>query len=304
MRRPSLRQIEAFRAIVETGTVRAAAEMLYISQPAASKLLSTLEEDIGLNLFDRNSGRLVLTKRGMRLYEEVDRVFSGVDQISRAVDLIRREERDRLQIGLMPGLSGRFVANVVSRFLEKHPGVHVSVEARDSQFLADRLISRQLDVGILTTIPDPTHVAVESLCDEPFWCILPLGHQKARLELLRAEDLVDENLVAFAPDSFTQRRINSALAKQGVRLASVIEANTAASMCEFVAAGLGVAVVHPLTVEQAQGRVLFRPFTPEISNALMICRPQMVRHSELTTSFISLAKQVAQATMSHLREDI
>ena len=70
MRRPlNLRQIEAFKAVVENGTVSRAAEVLRISQPGVSKMIAHLEENTELTLFDRPKGRLVVTQRGMRLYE-------------------------------------------------------------------------------------------------------------------------------------------------------------------------------------------------------------------------------------------
>ena len=93
MRRLTFRQIEAFRALVEGGTVTRAAELLHISQPAVSKQLANLEEDCGVALFDRTKGRLVLTDAGIRLYDEVSKIFVGVNQ--RRTQLTRyREEQD------------------------------------------------------------------------------------------------------------------------------------------------------------------------------------------------------------------
>ena len=78
VRQLNLRQVEAFKAVIEYGTVSRAAEMMNVSQPATSKLIAHLEEDTGLRLFDRVKGRLVPTRHGMRLFEEIDRIFAGV----------------------------------------------------------------------------------------------------------------------------------------------------------------------------------------------------------------------------------
>lgn len=301
MRPPTLRQIEAFRAVIEAGTVSKAAEVLRISQPAASKLLITLEEDTGLRLFDRESGRLVLTERGMRLYEEINRIFAGVDQIGRAVEMVRREDRGHLQIGLMPALSGRFIAEVISRFLAQHPTVHVSVDTRASQFIVEWLLTRQLDVAILTTVPDKADLAVMPLIEEPFCCILPLNHPKARFSCLTPRDLADEALVAFAPNSYTRGRVEEVFEREGVKPKNTLEATTASTVCEFVAAGLGVAVVHPLMVEQARERVAIRTFRPAVESGFLICRPQPVRNRELVDSFIALAQDVAKNTVLSIR---
>src|SRR5690554_4213192 len=98
-RRLSLRQIEGFLAVMEAGTVVGAAGILHISQPAVSKLLAYLEADIGMQLFDRQRGRLVPTRQGLQLHDEVLRVFGGLNQVERAVAAIRREDRRQLRIG-------------------------------------------------------------------------------------------------------------------------------------------------------------------------------------------------------------
>jgi DNA-binding transcriptional LysR family regulator len=123
VRRLNLRQVEAFKAVIEYGTVSRAAEMMNVSQPAMSKLIAHLEEDTALRLFDRVKGRLVATRRGMRLYEEIDRIFAGVRQVENAVEAIRRDEQSRLLIGVMPALSGSFIQEATSRFLARQPGV-------------------------------------------------------------------------------------------------------------------------------------------------------------------------------------
>jgi DNA-binding transcriptional LysR family regulator len=123
MRPINLRQIEAFKAVVDCGTVSRAAEMMNVSQPAISKLIAHLEEDAGLRLFDRLKGRLAPTRRGMRLYEEVERIFAGVRQIENAIETIRRDEQRRLLIGVMPALSGSFIQQATSNFLAQQPDV-------------------------------------------------------------------------------------------------------------------------------------------------------------------------------------
>src|SRR3546814_162603 len=204
VRTPNLRQIEAFKAVIETGTVSRAAELLRSSQPAASKLLTHLEEDTGLQLFDRRRGRLVPTERGMRLYEEIDRIFAGVKQVERAVESIRREEHDRLLIGVMPGLAGPFISRAVVGFLKRHPKAYVSVAARSSQFVADWLLARQLDVGIISMRIDHRHFEAEPLISLPLVCVMPIGHRLAKKKRITPRDLVKEDFIAFGEGSHTR----------------------------------------------------------------------------------------------------
>ena len=148
-RRINLRQIEVYKAVIELGTVSAAAAALNVSQPAVSKMLVQLEADCELRLFDRVRGRLAPTEQGMQLYAEIDRIFSGVQQVENAIDALHRQAHGRVLIGVMPGLSGAFVQMVVTAFLREHPGTYCSVEARSSEWIMESLVGRRLDVGLL-----------------------------------------------------------------------------------------------------------------------------------------------------------
>src|SRR5437868_1521109 len=134
-RQINLRQIEAFKAVIENGTVSRAAELLNVSQPAMSKLIAHLEFDTGLKLFDRVKGRLAPTAHAMRLYDEVGRIFAGVRQVENAVDAIRREEQGRLAVGVMPALSGSFIQQATMGFLKHHSKVFCSVHSLTTQWI-------------------------------------------------------------------------------------------------------------------------------------------------------------------------
>ncbi|MBY6153793.1 LysR family transcriptional regulator [Vannielia litorea] len=285
MRQPSLRQIEALMAVVETGSVSRAAVMLRISQPAASKLIAHLEEDAGMQLFERSSGRLVPTERGMRLYEEADRIFGSVDQLARAVDRIRREEKGQLLVGIMPGLAGPFMARVLRGFREKHPDVFVSVETRSSQFLADWLISRRLDVGFLITRVEHETITTEPVQNPPMICLLPPGHPLCAKKTLTPLDLEGVPFIGFGATSLTRRRINAAFEQEGCFPNVVLDATTGQNVCEFVVNGFGVTITDALVAESAIGRVEVRPFKPEIRSDLHISWPTHSRKSELVEAF-------------------
>ncbi|EPX80533.1 LysR substrate-binding domain-containing protein [Salipiger mucosus] len=285
MRQPSLRQIEALMAVVETGSVSRAALMLRISQPAASKLIAHLEEDAGMQLFERSSGRLVPTERGMRLYEEADRIFGSVDQVARAVDRIRREEKGQLLVGVMPGLAGPFMARVLRGFRERYPDVFVSVETRSSQFLADWLVSRRLDIGFLITRVEHETIRTEPVKNPPMICLLPMGHRLAAKKVVRPKDLEGEPFIGFGVTSLTRRRINAAFETEGYFPNIVLDATTGQNVCEFVANGFGVTVTDALVAEIALGRVEVRRFEPEIKSDLHISWPTHSRKSELVEAF-------------------
>jgi DNA-binding transcriptional LysR family regulator len=293
----NLRQIEAFKAVIESGTVSRAAEVLRISQPAVSKLLAHLEQQTKLSLFDRLRGRLVPSRQGMRLYQEIDRIFVGVRQVESAVESIRREEQGRLNIGIMPGLSGAFIRRVTMAFLESHPEVYISVHVRSSQLIADWLISRQLDVALIRSRLDNPYVDTESLMEHPLVCVMPPGHRLARKKVIVPRDLDGEPFVSFAHDSYTGEQIAVMFETHKVKAKVVLDATVAPTVCEFVACGLGLSLIHPLFVDSLDGRLAMRRFQPALPFDFLMCRARNSRNVGLVDAFAGQMRAVA-ATMS------
>jgi DNA-binding transcriptional LysR family regulator len=299
-RQLNLRQIEAFKAVIESGTVSSAAGILNISQPAMSKLIAHLEEDTGLKLFDRVKGRLAPTERGMRLYEEIDRIFAGVRQVENAVDVIRREQQGQLLVGVMPALSGSFIQQATTSFLKGRANVFCSVQSRSSQWIADWLVTRKLDVGLISSRIDNPYIATEPLMEHPLVCIMPRDHPLARKSVIRPNDLDDVPFISFDPESYTGQRIAPVFETYSVRANIVLVANVSPTLCEFVAAGLGVSLVHPLMASGMQDRLAVRRFEPAVQLDFQLCRIRDSRNAGLVEAFV----QETRATAERISRDL
>lgn len=294
-RQPTLRQIEAFKAVIETGTVSRAAEVLNMSQPAASKLLTNLEADIGLELFERRRGLLVPTARGVRFYEEVDRIFSGLNQINQAVDTLRREERGQLVIGVLPGLSGHFVCDVIQSFTRLHPDVHIALHGRSSQYLMEWMRSGHLDLALVAGRFDGGHIETELILRQPIVCFLPFDHPLAAKDVLRLEDIAEAPFISFMSSSYTRLQLDRIFEAQGLRPNIVMEASNAQNVCELVACGLGIALAHPIYIAELSGKVAIRPFLPQEMADFLLCRPRQGRSRRLVDDFITCLHEKAES---------
>ena len=296
----NLRQIEAFKALIEHGTVSRAAEMLTLSQPAASKLLMQLERDNGLRLFDRDKGRLAPTAQAMRLYEEIDRIFAGVRQVESAIAVIRREEQGRLVIGVLPALSGAFIQRTTMNFLKRNPNVYCSIHSFGSQWIAERVLTRKLDVGLVTARIDNPSVLTEKLLERPLVCIMPIGHALARRKVVRPEHLNGIPFISFSVDSYTGQKIASIFEKYKVNANIVLTADVNPTLCQFVAAGLGISLVHPLFIAGMEKLLVARPFEPATPFDFLLCFARDARNARLIAEFVSETKAMA----TQLSEDL
>src|SRR5579875_64147 len=128
----NLRQCEVFRAVMEAGTVTAAAERLHVSQPAISKILAQLEQELGFRVFLRQRQRLLPTPEAQALYQEVRRAFVGLDYLTRFAADLRDLRQGHLVLAASHAVCSFYLPGVVAGFLRDHPGLSVSMHAMDS----------------------------------------------------------------------------------------------------------------------------------------------------------------------------
>lgn len=303
MKRPlQLRQIEAFKALIEQGTASRAAAVLHVTQPAVSKLLVHLEEETGLVLFERVKGRLSPTEQGMRLYAEVDRIFAGLRQLEEAVTIIQRNDKRHFAIGVLPALSGAFIRRVTMMFLENCPDVHPAVHPRASNIVADRVAMRQMDVGFTTNLMNNPNLVMTRIIEASLVCIMPKGHHLSALDLITPEDIRGVPFVSFA--THNQGRTTSKVADVfracGIALNIVMECETTPTLCEFVSAGLGISLVHPLSIIDMKDRLDIRRFTPDITEYFHLCHVKSPTNSELVAEYKRCALVIADAACAEV----
>jgi len=292
-RQVTLRQVEAFKAVIENGTLSRAADILHISQPSMSKLIAYLEMDTGLKLFDRLKGRLAPTKNGMRLYNEIDRIFAGLRQVDNAVDAIRREERGQISVGVLPALSGSFIERATTTFLSDRPNVFCSIHSRSSWGIVDWVVARKFDVGLVDDGFKNPYVSLEPLMEQPMVCVMPLDHPLTAKKRIEPKDLDEIPFVGFPVDSDVGNRVSALFETHGVRPRTVMVANFVLTVCKFVAAGHGVSLVHPVLASELGDRIAVRRFTPDLYDNVVLCRINDSENAPLIDHFAQKLRETA-----------
>lgn len=289
----NLRQIEAFKAVMETGTVTEAATRMHISQPGVSKLLQLFERSAGMSLFVRDRGRLSPTPEARLLYDEVERVFQSASRVQQAAQEIRSLQRGSLSVGVMPALSVGFAQEVLARLCTPQPGVSVSIHARDTPKLVEQLVTHQVELLYSVLPMEHPEIRTELLCRLPLVCILPPGHRLVARREIRCRDLTGERFASFRHDSAVRHRIDQVFEDAKISRTIVLEAQMAPTICAFVARGLGVSIVNPLYVGAFAPALVVRPFRPRIESEIFMAMRRGHRVSALAEAFVEVARAVA-----------
>ena len=297
----NLRQIEAFRAVMISGTVQGAADLMRISQPAVSRLVRDLENATELSLFDRQRRRLRPRQEAHLLFREVEQAFAGIDRLRQTVRDIRAFGVGELRIATVTALAAGFLPQVCQSLLAANPDITLKLQTYASAIVEDELINDRCDVGVTFAPLNRPGALAEPVISTEAVCVLPPGHRLAARRLVRPVDLANERFVALASGDRTRLQIDRAFAAAGVKRAVNVEAGLATFVCALVARGYGVSIVNPFTAMdfEAYGLTL-RRFAPAIDSEIFVGFPATRPRSRLVERFVTALRRAASERINEL----
>lgn len=250
------RMVQAFRAVLQSGSVTRAAAVLNVSQPSVSRLLADLETRTGLSLFERRGPRLTPTAAGLELYEDVERAFVGLEHVRDAAEQIRSRHSGVLTVAAISAVGYALLPQVLQAFRAEPGAPRLRLHIVPSQQALTMLSLRRCDLAF-AVIPPSAEIG-RQLHDFPMRgrVILPAGHRLAHgRRPLEPGDLVGEPMVALVTQSLPRIDTDKAFALAGVTPTIVAETMQSYSAAQLVRAGLGFAIVDPMTAgaHEAQG---------------------------------------------------
>ena len=286
-----LRQMEAFRAVMLTGSMNGAARLLFISQPAVSRMIAYTEQSLGLRLFDRTSGKVVPTAEAELLFREVEAMYDSalrVDDFAR--DLVSQPQ-GTLTICTSPSLALNFVPPVVARFVQDQPEVRLKYHTALLSEMAHQLTSRKADLAVCVLPIEDPNLIVEPFAEGRMVAIVPHGHPLATRRALEPRDIVQYPLILYSRNIPFGQIVATALQRAGLDWRSSIDIHRAELACALVRAGAGVAIVDEFSVSGAGWPgIVVKPLWEAIPLTLSLARARFVRPSRQAREFTKLVK--------------
>ena len=297
--RISHRHIEVFRALMLSGSTTGAAQMLFTSQPTISRELARLEQLLGYALFERAQGRLRPHARALRLFEEVQRSWAGLDRVVEHAMALGQPQHSSISVLCLPALSHALLPNALARLHAVHGAVAVSVTTQDGPLLQEWMAAQRFDLGLteLGDAPPGTRALALPAMDEV--AVLPAGHPLAAKAVLSAADFAHLPFISLARDDPYRAQIDEVFQKAQVPRQMLLETHSAVAICAMVQQGLGVAVVNPLTAWACAGpQLVVRPvdfsIPFQVHMLLPLHRPAVPEVQWLVQALQSAAQGAAQ----------
>lgn len=267
----TFRQVDAFRAVVSSGSVTDAAALLGVSQPAVSRLISDLEGEVGFPLFRREGRTLVPTEEGRLLVGEIRQAVAGMEHIKDAATIIGRFGHRALQLVTTPSFARGLAPDLIARFAEQHPQVMARMEIEANDDTVEWLVSQSHDFGLSSSVPNNPALKHLALQKGEVACVLPKGHALAGRRTLKPKDLRDESFVSYMAGSRFRHEIDCVFEGAGVEREMRFETRTTGAICQLVSRGLGVSVVAATKAQLKDTGCVVVPFkAPLVFQAVLI----------------------------------
>jgi DNA-binding transcriptional LysR family regulator len=243
----TLRQLRAFVAVAENGSVSQAAQALSISQSAISEAVRDLEADLGVRLFDRHARGLSVTQRGHQFLRHAHAILAQVAASRRAVGEGREALTGALHLGVTSLMAGYVFSDLLARFRRANPEVTVTAIEDSGEYLEHLLIGGELDAAVMTTGGLRTRAAlmVEIIEVSPFRLWLPAGHPLAAQDAIALADLASEPLITLTADEMEQETAHL-LSALSPRPRVAFRTRSVEAVRSLVATGAGVALLPDL----------------------------------------------------------
>jgi DNA-binding transcriptional LysR family regulator len=246
----NINQLKIFYISGKWQSFSAAAEELFLSQPAVTMQIRALESYFNMKLFHRHGRRMELTEAGRVLFGYAQKIFDLAAKAERTIWELKDLETGTLKIGTTKTYAKHFMPFLISTFQESHPGVHVILSEGSSAEIANSLIVHKNELGLIARSKYPPQLKVCSLRREELVLVFGRHHPLSRLRKISISDLAREPLILREKGSGTRDMIVELYREARLKPIILTEASNVDFIKELVETGNGISFVVKSAVQE------------------------------------------------------
>lgn len=295
----NLNHLRVFMVVAEHEHITRAAEQLILSQPAVTKIVQSLEQEIGQELIERHGRRIVLTHAGHVLHDYARTIFGLEREMEEALASLQDLEGGEVTLAANTTAGVYLLPRVVARFRARYPQVTLHIAILNSRDIVMRALNWQLDFGLVeaepSTIAPGLHVELFAY-DELLLVVAP-AHRWSGERSLPPQSLRDRELLLREEGSGIREVIENALLHQNITITPLLTLQDNEAIKQMVLHGVGAAIVPAITVgrELAGGELMHIPIVGvELRPQLSLIRRVDKQLSRAALAFYDLLRAFAQ----------
>lgn len=303
-----LRQLEAFAAVMSVGSVTGAARLLNRSQPAITRLVQELEAEIGYALFTRNGPRVTPTAQGFLLLEDAERALTGLRRIHERAAEIAHGDAQPLLLAATSALAVGLLPQALKRVEAQSGAGRMQLRTALPEQVVHAVLTGAVQLGASSLPLEHRGLQVHWIGQLACVAVLPQHDPLASFDKVPLAALAQRRLITMSNSSPLRHRLDAVLAEAGRapgQHGALIETNSSINAQALVRAGLGVAVLEPLTAHGAPlDGVVVRPLDTDIPFFFGVITPQAKPLSAPVRALADALLQAAAALPGFVQHDV
>lgn len=236
-------QLEYFVTVAKLEHMTRAAEALAISQPALSRSISKLEEELGVPLFDRQGRSIMLNRYGELFLYRVQRMRKEYEKAVLELQELNNPELGDVSLGFLHTLGTSIVPDLIRAFRQKHPHIRFHFTQNYSHSQLKQLLAGELDLCLLAAIDTEPPVCWKELWRDELFIMVPIDHPLAHRKSIKMKELEHESFVLMKKGYALRRSADRLLNAAGIKPKISYEGDEVSTIAGFVGAGLGVSLL-------------------------------------------------------------
>ncbi len=282
--------LNEFIVLAETENYLQASETLFISQSSLSKHIKSLEEEIGVPLFDRSSRKVRLNEYGTTFLKYAQQILDVEFCLRRDIADLKETEHNILRIGSIPLMAPYRITDIIAKFQKNNPDCSISLLEGESAELKNMLRKNQCDLAFIReeSESDPEFEKFPFTTDH-LVAVLPENHPLAASETIRLEQLKDEHFLFLQPDTLLYNLSTSACQKAGFSPNITYTGKRAENIIDLVSKGMGVSLLMEkpiLSLALSEPKVAIIDVEPRVISNIFIYYKKNIPLSALAKRFM------------------
>ncbi|MFT8361829.1 MAG: LysR family transcriptional regulator [Sporolactobacillus sp.] len=236
-------QIEYFQVVAKLQHMTKAAEELSISQPALSRSIARLEEELGVSLFERQGRSIILNQYGRVLLKHVTHILKEIDETKRELKTLMDPEYGEVSLGFLHTLGVNVIPDILRSFQQVHPNTKVKLYQNNNTALLHQLETGEIDLCLVHHSFDEPHILWEKLWEEELFLMVPVGHPLASRSSVSLKEIENEPIISMKLGYELRKLADKLCRKANFVPIIAFEGEEVTTLAGLVASGLGVALL-------------------------------------------------------------
>ncbi|WP_407311484.1 LysR family transcriptional regulator [Desulfosporosinus sp. SB140] len=236
-----IRQLVYFAEVVKRKGFSKAGEFLHITQPTISKMIKSMEDELGLTLLERSTKKVELTDIGEVVYKHALHIVQSMESLEAELDDVRQVQKGHIRMGLLPMIGYNFISRIIAEFQKLHPQITIQILENGAREVEHSISEGDIDLGIVVLPVSEAVFECLPVIEEHLKLLVHPTHRLANCQEIRLEELKDETFIFYPEDFALYYHIKEACLKAGFSPNVLYESSQWDFISEMVADNLGIA---------------------------------------------------------------